>query len=123
MIEFISHEEFPDDQYTKEIVYIQINSVRYGYVSKMTKSGNMFWDEISIGVSQNGEKRYYKAFKFDSEFLKDDILAFLKARSWQKKTVAERFQPQQVSMPYPAPVATYQHKDANNQSFSDDLPF
>jgi hypothetical protein len=115
MIEFISYEEFPDDNYTKELVYIQINGVRYGYVSKSTKSGAVFWDEISVGVSQHGEKKYFKAFKFDSEFLRDDILAFLKARSWQKKTVAEYIQPQFKPAPYFTPTTPTE--------IQDELPF
>jgi hypothetical protein len=84
-IEFISHDHFPDDQYTKELVYLEIDGKRFGYVAKVTKNGNMFWDEISIGVNVSGEKKYFKAFKFDSQFLREDILTFLKARSWEKK--------------------------------------
>jgi hypothetical protein len=124
MIEFISHDEFPDDSYVKEIVYIQISGVRYGYVAKMTRSGNTFWDEISVGVSLNGEKKYFKAFKFDSEFLKDDILAFLKARSWTKKTVPEFKQAQVNLNDFPrtgANPTTYQPYNAPTE-MQDELP-
>jgi hypothetical protein len=125
MIEYISHEEFPDDNYTKELVYLQINGIRYGYVSKMTKQGNIFWDEISVGVTVNGEKKYFKAFKFDSEFLKDDIMQFLKAASWKKK--AQAFAPPVQKFNTYAPPAPdqqqYQHVSVNKETFQDELPF
>lgn len=123
MIEFISSEKFPDDNYTKELVYLQINGVRYGFVSKMTKQGNLFWDEISCGITVNGEKKYFKAFKFDSEFLKDDIYTVLKSRSWEK---SQKFMPQnaQINYPYVEPKKEiYDHVDAKGQPFQDELPF
>ena len=56
MIEFISHEEFPEDNYTKELVYLQIDGKRYGYVRKQMQNGNKFWAAISLGVQKNGKK-------------------------------------------------------------------
>lgn len=118
MIKFISHEHFPDDQYNKEIVYLEIEGKRYGYVAKVTKAGGLFWDEISVGINVDGKKKYYKAFKFDSEFLRDDILAFLKNRSWENRVAVEKYP---SSIPYPAqklPETSYEQT-----SFLDTCPF
>jgi len=44
----------------------------------------MWWDEISTSVKSNGQKKYLKSFATDSNFLREDILAFLNSRSWEK---------------------------------------
>lgn len=85
MIQFISHEYFPDDQYTKEICYLSIDDkFRFAYVRKMKKDGGLFWSPISIAVTINGEKKFKNSIEWDSNFLSKDILAFLDARSWEK---------------------------------------
>ena len=118
MIEFISHESFPDDNYTKELVYLQIDGKRFGYIAKASKNGAIFWDEISVSVNLNGEKKYYKAFKFDSQFLRDDILAFLKARSWENKAAIKKPVTPLVNHSPTPPVSNYQQP-----SFLDECPF
>lgn len=86
MIEFISHEFFHDDQYTKEICYLSIdNKFRFAYVRKMKKDGGLFWSHITLSVNINGEKKYRSSIEWDSNFLAKDILAFLDARSWENK--------------------------------------
>jgi hypothetical protein len=88
MIEFISYEEYPDDQYIKEIATIQIDGkYRVAYVAKMTKNGAKFWDVMSTGVSQKGEKIYIKAFAFDSNFQQEEIKKLLASRPWENKSV------------------------------------
>jgi hypothetical protein len=48
------------------------------------QNGGMFWDVISAAVKQHGEKKYLKGFSQDSNFLNEDIKAFLESRSWEK---------------------------------------
>jgi hypothetical protein len=131
MINFISHESFPDDPYIKEIVYICFrDGVHDGYIRKCTKNGNMFWSPMGCGVMKNGEKKFYDGIELDSNFLKKDILAFLEARSWEVKqksfadcaTDSARYaMPQSTAALHqkyensPAPAA--------QRSFADELPF
>lgn len=84
-IKFVSNHTFPEDNYTKELVYLEHEGKRYGFVAKMTKNNSVFWDEISVGVTEDGEKKYYKGFKFDSQFLRDDMMEYLKKRTWENK--------------------------------------
>ena len=87
-IEFVSHEAFPEDQYTKELVYLLIDDkFRVAYVRKAAKNGGMFWGVPSIAVTKEGAKTYYEAFLQDSSFLEKDIKAFLDKRSWEKRSV------------------------------------
>jgi hypothetical protein len=48
------------------------------------QNGGMFWDVITAQVKVHGEKKYIKAFSQDSNFLHEDIKAFLDNRSWEK---------------------------------------
>lgn len=83
---FVSHEDFPEDQYTKELVYLLLdNKYRVAYVRKQAKNGGMFWDVATVGISKDGSKTYYEAFMQDSSFLEKDIKRFLDARSWEGK--------------------------------------
>jgi hypothetical protein len=85
---FISHESFPEDQYTKEIVYLEVGEkekYRVGYARKQSKNGGMFWSVISAGVTKNGNKIYKDSFIIDSNIQKEDIKAFLESRGWEKK--------------------------------------
>ena len=88
-IKFVSSEKFPDDQYTKEIVYLLMDEkYRVAYVRKQAKNGGMFWSVGTIGVTKDGEKAYYEAFMQDSSFLEKDIKSFLEKRSWDGKKSA-----------------------------------
>jgi hypothetical protein len=83
--EFISHESFQEDQYIAEAVILCFEGkYRVTYIRKKMQNGGMFWGEISAGVMKNGEKKYLKSFSQDSNFLQDDIKAFLEGRSWEK---------------------------------------
>lgn len=82
--EFVSHEHFPEDEYTKEAVILCIDKKhRVTYLRKKTQSGGMFWDVISAAVKCHGEKKYLKSYSQDSSFLQDDIKHFLEARAWE----------------------------------------
>lgn len=83
--EFVSHESFPEDEYTKEAVILCFErKYRVTYVRKKMQSGGMFWDVISTSVKQWGDKKYLKSFSQDSNFLHEDIKTFLEGRSWEK---------------------------------------
>ena len=85
MFEFVSHEAFPEDEYTKEAVVLCIEKKhRVTYVRKKMQNGGMFWDVISAAVRQNGEKKYLKAYATDSNFLQEDIKRFLEERAWER---------------------------------------
>lgn len=85
MFEFVSHEAFTEDEYTKEAVVLCIEKKhRVTYVRKKMQNGGMFWDVISTAVKQNGEKKYLKAYATDSNFLQEDIKRFLEERAWER---------------------------------------
>ncbi len=85
-IEFISSDLFPDDEYTKEIVYLCLEEkFRVAYVRKAAKNGGMFWSVASVGATKNGQKEYFPAFIQDSNFLEKDIKTFLDTRAWDNK--------------------------------------
>ena len=115
MIEFISYEEFPEDNYTKEIVYLQIEGkYRVAYVPRMMKTGEKKWFPMSTGAIKNGQRQYFPAIEYDSTFVKKDIEAFLESRPWEKTQIIQQQQ---------KPQQTYTHKDENNQEFQGYLPF
>lgn len=81
---YVSHEKFPEDQYTKELVYLLLDDkYRVAYVRKQAKNGGLFWDVASIGATKDGSKAYFEAFMQDSTFLEKDIKRFLDERSWE----------------------------------------
>lgn len=85
MIEFISHQEFPDDPYCKEIVYLVLDGkYKVAYVAKLGKTGNKFWDVMSTGTVQNGERTYHRAFEYDSNFQKEEALKLIASKPWEK---------------------------------------
>lgn len=90
-IKFVSHEEFPEDIYTSEIVYLLIDDrYRVAYVRKQAKNGGKFWGVPSVTVTKDGCKQYYECFLQDSSFLEKDIKKFLDDRAWEKgKTSAK----------------------------------
>lgn len=86
-IKFVSHEEFPEDQYTKEMVYLLIDDkFRVAYVRKQAKNGGMFWGVPSVTVTKDGVKTFYETFMQDSNFLERDIKHFLDSRSWMSNS-------------------------------------
>jgi len=59
--EFISHETYPEDEYTKESVVLCIDQKhRVTYIRKKLQNGGMFWDVISAAVKKNGEKNIFE---------------------------------------------------------------
>lgn len=83
MIEFISH-EFVDDEYVKEIVYLQLeNKYRVAYVRRSSKTGGMFWSTPSISITKDKKRIYLPTFICDSKFLENDVKKFLESRSWE----------------------------------------
>ena len=89
--DFINHESYPEDEYIAESVTLCFEKkFRVTYVRKKVKNGGMFWAEISAAVTKNGEKKYLKSFSQDSNFLADDIKAFLEGRQWEGGRVAQK---------------------------------
>lgn len=87
-IEFVSHDSFPEDEYTKELVYLCLNgNSRVLYVRKKATNGGLFWSVASLGVKRNGQKEYFPAYLQDSNFLEKDIKAFLDGRKWEGASV------------------------------------
>jgi hypothetical protein len=128
MIEYISHQDFPEDQYTKELCYLQLTlggeKIRIGYVRKMMKNGCLFWSPMSTGLAKNGSKKYYDAVIYDSNFLIKDIMAFLEARSWENAGCRDA----QITQ-YASPETVQNHTqvqlspNASQMSFLDPCPF
>jgi hypothetical protein len=85
-IKFVSHEEFPEDAYTSELVYLLIDDkYRVAYVRKISKTGGKFWSVPTIAITKDGSKQYFECFLQDSSFLEKDIKKFLEDRSWSSK--------------------------------------
>lgn len=106
-IKFVSHEEFPEDQYTKELVYLLINDqYRVAYVRKQSKTGGLFWSPVNLSVTKDGAKVYYEAFLQDSSFLEKDIKRFLESKPWEGK---QALLPNSIHQPVAQP--TYQDQD------------
>lgn len=86
--EFVSHERYPEDPYIAESCVLCFDGkYRVTYVRRKSKTGGMFWDNISANVKVNGENKYLKSFAQDSNFLAEDIKHFLDTRGWEKKNV------------------------------------
>lgn len=87
------HESFPEDQYIKEVVYIDVKAedctFRQAWVRKASKNGGSFWGIISAGVSKNGRKEYLKSFMCSDNFFEKDVIDFLNKRSWEKVSKSE----------------------------------
>ncbi len=83
--EFVSHESYPEDLYIAESTTLCFDKkYRVTYVRKKLQNGGKYWGEISASVSVAGEKKYLKSFSQDSNFLSEDIKAFLENREWEK---------------------------------------
>ncbi len=100
--EFESHESTPEDQYIKEIVTFKFtydsDSFYVPYFRKQAKDGGLFWSVASVGITQNGGKKYMEAFTLDSRMKEKQIKEFLERRSWEQK--AQPVQ-QQQGIQYP----------------------
>lgn len=113
-IDFISHDEFPEDEYTKELVYLALDEkYRIAYVRKKAKNGGMFWSVASVGITRNGQKEYFPAFLQDSNFLEKDIKDFLEKRKWETSTFSKPIE----SLP------AYQPRTMSEVAEQSDLPF
>lgn len=83
-IKFVSHEQFPEDPYTKEIVYLCLEEkYRVAYFRKQAKNGGMFWSVGTTSVTKDGAKVFYECFLQDSNFMEKDIRSFLDKRAWE----------------------------------------
>jgi hypothetical protein len=84
---FVSSEQFPSDEYTKEVVYLEIDApARVAFVRKPAKNGGVFWTVANISVTgKEGKKEFYPAYLQDSNFLEKDIKAFLQERKWERR--------------------------------------
>lgn len=116
--DFVSHESYPEDEYTKESVVLCIDKKhRVTYIRKKMQNGGMFWDVISAGVKHAGEKKFLKSYSQDSNFLQEDIKHFLENRSWENSVKDSR--PVQLDMMTGGAVA---QKDDKRRS-DDEIPF
>ncbi len=89
--DFVNHDSYPEDQYIAESVTLCFDKkFRVTYIRKKMQNGGMFWGEITAGVTKGGEKKYLKSFAQDSNFLQDDIKAFLDNRSWEKNNAGSK---------------------------------
>lgn len=87
-IQFVSSEKFPEDEYTKEIVYLCLEGkYRVAYVRKKMQNGGMFWSVVSASATRNGKKEFFPAFLQDSNFLERDIKDFLEQRKWEAGSI------------------------------------
>jgi hypothetical protein len=83
-IEFVSHEDFPEDEYVKELVYLLLEGkYRVAYIRKKIQNGGLFWSVATVGAKRHGAKEFFPAFVQDSNFLEKDIKDFLEKRKWE----------------------------------------
>jgi hypothetical protein len=89
--EFIGHEYYPEDEYTKEIATFRLSvPVEVIYCRKKNKDGGLFWSQASVGVTKGGKKTYVDAVSQDSKFLEKAIKTFLENRSWEGRSAHEK---------------------------------
>lgn len=100
-IKFVSNESFPDDPYTKEIVYLCIDDkYRFAYIRKQGRNGGMFWGPVSVAVLKDGVKKYFEGVQIDSSFMEKDIKDFLEKRKWETEKVHKNNNFQQEPLPF-----------------------
>ncbi len=117
-IEFVSCEAFPEDEYTKELVYLCLEGkYRVLYARKPAKTGGLFWSVVSLGVTKNGKKKFYDAFMQDSNFMEKDIKSFLEARGWENRSVFQNHASDSARYADPAP------RSMDELPIQDELPF
>lgn len=89
MIEYVTHEAYPDDNFIKESCTFTIDPKRREtWVRRIKKDGNTFWAPIETYATLNGEKKRLVSSKFESNFTHDDIINWLNARPWEKNKIA-----------------------------------
>lgn len=117
-IEFVSHEAFPEDEYTKELVYLALEGGKYriAYVRKAAKNGGLFWSVASVGATRNGQKEFFPTFIQDSNFLEKDIKDFLDKRKWEGRSVFTSTTP-------PSPAEAFQPRSMDEVASNEQLPF
>lgn len=99
--DFVSHESYPHDQFIAESVVLCFDrKYRVTYVRKKLQNGGMFWAEITASVTKNGEKKYLKSFSQDSNFLAEDIKAFLDQRAWESQQGGSIAQEKSDNLPF-----------------------
>lgn len=118
--EFVSHEEFRDDDYIKELVYLCIEGrFRVAYVRKKSQTGGLFWSVVSLGVVKDGKKEYHPAFLQDSNFLEKDIKDYLEKRKWEKTDSKTEQQTRFSSLPHSPMISNESQKNEEMEG----LPF
>jgi len=122
-IEFISHEDFPEDEYTKEIVYLCLEGkYRVAYVRKKASNGGLFWAVPAASATKHGKKEYFPAFMQDSNFLEKDIKTFLEGREWEGRNAFTK--PSAASTPTNAgQTQAYQPRSMSEVAMQDEMPF
>jgi len=91
--EFVSHEEFPEDEFTKEAVTVCFEGkYRICYLRKQIQNGGKFWTIMQTNVKKNGASVKLKSFIPSDNFLNEDIMHFLETRGWEHlpKTIAPK---------------------------------
>ena len=120
MIKYVSHEAFPDDQYIKEIVYLQFDpQCDIAYVRKPMKNGGLFWSPMSSAVMKDGNKKYINSIEIDSNSFKKQILEFLEARSWESPMRRDA----QITHYEHKVTPLVQHASPEQMDFLDTCPF
>lgn len=81
--DFLSYEEFPDDQYVKAVVEVCFNGIIViPYQKVVMKDGGSFWGFPGVGATKNGVKKRFNG-SFDSRSVKikfeQDLDAFVKS--------------------------------------------
>lgn len=123
--QLISYEEFPEDQYTMAVAEISIDQQHVvAYAKKKTKEG-FFWGPASIGVTKNGQKKYYHGYMIESRIREKQILEFIKnatrtLSNGNSIAMTGMVNPSQFSnQQQTAPVSNFSHEAAGNEQ----LPF
>ena len=83
-LEFVSYEEFPQDQYTKALCSLRLDG-KYPPSTEKNSTKTVAWHGKSAShcVSANGAKRYEDGFGMDSKSEEKKILEFI--RECEKK--------------------------------------
>jgi len=82
--EFVSHQDFPEDEYIKEAVVLCLEGkYRVTYLKRILQNGSQFWSVVSTSVKKNGKKMFLPGFEADSTFLNRDITNYLNERLWE----------------------------------------
>ncbi len=114
-----SHESFPQDTYTKEVVVLRFRENEHEYCvpyfRKPAKDGGLFWSVGSAGCTKaDGTKKYFDCYQQDSKKTDREIREYLDNRRWEAMNSA---------LPTaPRPIAP-QARSMDEVAINDDLPF